>query len=88
MTLPLQDKEKILAHLGAIRVYLQVSDHDPKVVIEHLKACLEEERLYDDHICLQCKMPWALHPRAGGPDGEFVCVLEKGTSPALKDVIP
>ncbi len=72
MTLPLEDKEKILAHLRAICVYLKVNDHEPMIALDKLRLCLEEERLYDDHICITCKMPWALHPKNSA--GEPFCI--------------
>lgn len=71
MTLTSSDKERVLSHIAAIRIYLRVPDHDPRVVIDKLRACLEEERLYDAHLCLGCKRPWALHPQDA--NGTYHC---------------
>lgn len=80
MTLPLADKEQILAHLNAIRIYLRVSDHDPRIVIKKLREALDEERLYDAHICLGCKKPWALHPQDA--NGTYHCFLATAPFPS------
>lgn len=40
----------------------------------------------DEIRCLWCKLPWAMHPR--DPEGNYFCLQKRGTSEALKDVIP